>query len=61
MSLSEPLFQDERVRHQWLITVILATQEAEIRRLEFQSQHGQIAPETLSRKKSIQKRFGGAA
>jgi hypothetical protein len=35
----------------WLTPVILATQEAEIRRIEFRSQPGQIVHETLSRKK----------
>jgi hypothetical protein len=34
---------------QWLTPVILATQEAEIRRIEAQSQPGQIVCETLSR------------
>jgi hypothetical protein len=38
-------------RHQWLTPVILATQEAEIRRIEVRSQPGQIVHETLSRKK----------
>jgi hypothetical protein len=33
-----------------LTPVILDTQEAEIRRIEVQSQPGQIIPETLSRK-----------
>jgi hypothetical protein len=36
------------VRHQWLMPVILATQEAEIRRLEVPSQSRQIVCETLS-------------
>jgi hypothetical protein len=38
-------------RHQWLTPVILATQEAEIRRIIVQSQPSQIVQETLSRKK----------
>jgi hypothetical protein len=35
-------------RCQWLTPVILATQEAELRRIMFQSQPRQIACETLS-------------
>jgi hypothetical protein len=31
-------------RHQWLMSAILATQEAEIRRIAVQSQPGQIVP-----------------
>jgi hypothetical protein len=34
----------------WLTPVILATQEAEIRRIEIRSQPGQIVHETLSQK-----------
>jgi hypothetical protein len=34
--------------HQWLMPVILATQEAEIMRIMVRSQHRQIVPETLS-------------
>jgi hypothetical protein len=37
-------------RHRWLTPVILATQQAEIRRITVQSQHGQIVLKTLSRK-----------
>jgi hypothetical protein len=36
--------------------VILATQEAEIRRITVQSQHRQIAHKTLSQKKPITKK-----
>jgi hypothetical protein len=43
----------ERARHQWLMPIILATQEAEIRRIEFQ-----IVPKTQSRKYQTQKRAG---
>jgi hypothetical protein len=42
----------------WLTPVILAMQEAEIRRSKGQSQPGQIVHETLSRKKPSQKRAG---
>jgi hypothetical protein len=41
--------------------VILATQEAEIRRITVQSQPGQIAHEILSRIYLTQKRAGGVA
>jgi hypothetical protein len=43
-------------RHWWLTSVILATQEAEIRRIEVQSQPRQIVCETLSQKKKKKKR-----
>jgi hypothetical protein len=39
-----------KARHQWLVPVILTTQEAEIKRIAVRSQ--QIVQETLSRKKS---------
>jgi hypothetical protein len=44
-----------RSRHQWLTPVILATQEAEIRRIEDESQPSQIIQDTLSQKTSKQK------
>jgi hypothetical protein len=46
---------------QWLTSVIPATQEAEIRRIEAQNQPGQIVRETLSWKYPSQKRAGRVA
>jgi hypothetical protein len=37
-------------RCQWLMPIILAIQEAEIRRIAVQSQPGQVVHETLSQK-----------
>jgi hypothetical protein len=45
----------------WLTPVILATQEAEIRRIKVPSQPGQAVHKTLSRKNLPQKRAGGVA
>jgi hypothetical protein len=41
--------------------IILATQEAEIRRISVRSQPGQIVHKTLSQKNLSQKRTGGVA
>jgi hypothetical protein len=46
----------ERPRHRWLMPVILATQEAEIRRIMVPSQPRQIVHETLSQKNPSQER-----
>jgi hypothetical protein len=48
-------------RCQCLMPIILATQEAEIRRMTIQSQPWQIVCETLSQENSSQKRAGGVA
>jgi hypothetical protein len=45
-----------KARCQWLMPVILATQEAVIRRITVQRQPEQIVLETLSRKKPIPKK-----
>jgi hypothetical protein len=47
--------------HRWLTPVILATQEADIRRIVVQSQPRQTVQETLSWKNTSQKRAGGVA
>jgi hypothetical protein len=44
--------------HRWLTPVILAAQEADIRRIIVQSQPGQIVCETLSQKKTLHKKIG---
>jgi hypothetical protein len=47
----------KKARRRWLSPVILATQEAEIRRIPVQSQSRQTVCETLSGKYLIQKRL----
>jgi hypothetical protein len=42
-------------RRQWLMPIILATQEAKIRRISVQSHPGQLVRKTLSRKKTLHK------
>jgi hypothetical protein len=50
----------KEARHQWLTPVILATQEAEIRRIAVQSQSRQIVlKDPISKKKHIIKKYGG--
>jgi hypothetical protein len=46
----------KNARHPWLTSVILATQDAEIRLIIIQSQLGQIVHETLSLKKPFKKK-----
>jgi hypothetical protein len=47
--------------HSWLTPAILATQEAEIRRIAVRSQPRQTVQETLSRKTVQKNRAGGVA
>jgi hypothetical protein len=54
--ISTILIELETAGHQWLTHVILATQEAEIRRIVVQSQPGRQFCETLSRKYPSQKK-----
>jgi hypothetical protein len=59
VKLFSPLFFKRNyvtTRCQWLKPVILATQEAEIRRIMVQSQPRQRVHETLSQKKNITKK-----
>jgi hypothetical protein len=46
-------------RHQWLTSVILATQEAESRRIAVQRQPGQIVPQDPISKNTITKKRAG--
>jgi hypothetical protein len=49
---------NSRASSLWFMPVVLATQEAEIRRIEVQSQLGQIVHKTLSQKNPSQKKEG---
>jgi hypothetical protein len=57
--LNSSLKQSTRAGCQWLTPIILASQEAEIRRILVQGQPGQIVLETLSQNYPAQKRAGG--
>jgi hypothetical protein len=58
-SLLCKMLQDGDAAGRWCLTsVILATQEAEIRRITIQSQRRQVVHETLSRKSPTQKKAG---
>jgi hypothetical protein len=56
---SDPVSKKREARRQWFMPVILATQEAEMRRIAVRSQ--QIVHKTLSRKYLSQKKAGGVA
>jgi hypothetical protein len=51
----------QQAGHQWLMLVILATQEAEIRRIAVRSQLRQIFHETLSQETLHKNKAGGMA
>jgi hypothetical protein len=58
----ESKLKPDTSRAWWLMPIILATQEAEIRRIEVQGQPRQIVYETLSRKyPTTQHTAGGVA
>jgi hypothetical protein len=57
-ALHQPFKNVKTARHQWLIPVILATQEAEMGRIPDGSQPGHVVHEILSRKNPSQKRTG---
>jgi hypothetical protein len=55
------VFRNRKLARCWRLTPIIATQEAEIRRIAVQSQPWQIVHETLSWKTHHKKRAGGVA
>jgi hypothetical protein len=57
----DTVFKNNKSGHQWFTPVILATQEAEIRRIVVRSQPGQIVCKILSQKKNHKKRTGRVA
>jgi hypothetical protein len=60
ITIVKPLFPSLRAftaGHPWLTPVILATQEAEMRRITVRSQPGEIVCETLFRK-TLSKKIG---
>jgi hypothetical protein len=52
--------QEKSARHWWLTPVVLATEKAEIRRIEVGSKLGQIVHKTLFQQHSTQNMAGGA-
>jgi hypothetical protein len=57
----EVVRSDSLARHRWLTPIILATQEAKIRRISVPSQPRQVVCETLSQKTLHKNRVGGVA
>jgi hypothetical protein len=51
----------ERDEHQWFMPEILATQEAEISRLQFEASLSQTVPKTLSQNNPITKVWQGGS
>jgi hypothetical protein len=56
VSRNEDIIYSMAGTNQWLTPAILATQEAEIRRITVQSQLGQTVHKTISRKNPSQKK-----
>jgi hypothetical protein len=56
-----PYKKRPQAKHQWLTSVILIIQEADIRRIVAGNQHRQIVCEMLSWKNPSQKSVGGVA